>query len=223
MSISLEKIIGQIAEAIPQSYVNDSLILFPPIDSLIRGLCFDRTSPSSEFRVWMFVMVTCCPTDTIYFAIAKTVKKKDKSELWSTTDKKLVSRLSKRINKKALPFLDRFESLEDVAKVKVKKGDLHTLESKAYALARIGEYKSAKKAISSLIEKIDDCDKEDDLDSTDEPMYKNAQILKDTLSKPAVSKRSLTQKLLRGWEVETLKNLKLDKLKSHPATKSPEN
>ncbi|MBX9695323.1 MAG: hypothetical protein K2Z81_23255, partial [Cyanobacteria bacterium] len=149
MSIDLEKITEQIAETIPQSYVNDSFILFPPVESLIRGICFDRTSSPTEFRVWIFVMVTCCPTDSVYFAIAKTVKQKHKSELWSTTNKKLIPKLCKRINKKALPFLDRFESLEDVAKVKVKKGDLHTLESKAYALARIGEYKSAKKAISS--------------------------------------------------------------------------
>jgi hypothetical protein len=186
---------------LPGFAVKGHLLLIPPVRQVLRGICFEPSGfDKKAFYVNVFILPLCVPTQHLYFNFGNRV-----GIGWSSDAPNVFSELSLALKREALPFLSRVEDLHDFIEL-AKSFSLqnpHTPEAIAYALARAGDVDKAVAELDTLLAMLD----------VKVPwqfeMAERANALKAQLLNDAPG----AQKQLEAWEVESVRNLGLEKFR----------
>jgi hypothetical protein len=184
--------------------VKDRLLFIQPVLHTLRAIFFDRSIDARGFYVQIFVQPLFIPAKHIGFNVGWRLG--GGSHLWNANAPSLVTDLSAELKREALPFLSRIKSPRDVAEAAIalhKSNDPYVQQVVAYSLARSGDIGKATTELDRLISML----------NVNEPypwqreLIERAEALKrKLLANPA---NALCE--LETWEVETAKNLGLEK------------
>lgn len=183
--------------------VKAPLMFISPVKHTLRGFCFESHSHEAKlFYVWVFFQPLFIPTKHIILTFGKRIN----DDRWNADAPNLVHELGDALKREALPFLSPIESPRDVAQAAKSlrlPQNPNVQQAIAYALARAGDVSKAVAALDELVRLLD----------VKVPwqleMLERANALKSQL----LSDVSNAQKQLEAWEVESVRNLGLEKFR----------
>jgi hypothetical protein len=187
----------------PGFAVKAPLMFIPPVKHTLRGLCFESHSHEAGlFYVWVFFLPLFVPRKHVSFEFGKRIG----GDRWNADAPNLVYELGGALKREAFPFLLPIESPHDVAQAATSlrlPQNPHVQQAIAYALARAGDASKAVAQLDALLALLD----------VKIPwqleMAERANALKSQLLSDAAS----AQKQLEAWEVESVRNLGLEKFR----------
>lgn len=196
-------LIQRILPNLPRFVLKVPLMLLPPMDHTLRAIYFESHSYETRlFYVWVFYLPLFVPRKHVSFEFGKRIG----GNPWHADDPNLVQELGEALKREALPFLAPIKSPLDVAYA-VQKLNLpqnpHIQEATAYALARAGDADKALTEIDTLLAMLDA------KISWQFEIAERAHSLKSLLT----SDLNGAQKQLEDWEVESIRNLGLEKFR----------
>jgi hypothetical protein len=183
------------------------LVFRSPIDHTLRGLCFERRELPTSFYLEVFFMPLCVPTDDITLNFGKRLG--GGSHSWDVSDPRLASALCEAVTQEAVPFLSGLESPGDVInrirRLRVPQDAFYVQQAIAYLQARYGSVPEAIESLGRTIASLRQGLQTDWAKRfTDRAILLQDKLIED----PAAARR-----LLDSWEVETLRNLKLERFR----------
>jgi hypothetical protein len=207
--VALEK---QLALALPVLRVKKTLMLVPPVDKLLLGIWFDRSSHDNvSFSVTAFIMPLCIPAKHLGFTFGSRVRDKNGGDRWNIETSGLTGDLTAALKEQALPFLSKGDTLEgfiEIARSSPPTG--RVLEGLAYALARSGKIEQAIDAFVRLTSM---------LDLSVGWQRELAEQARTFGAKLAENPVEAGQQLIY-WEAETLNRLKLIEFRNQPSSRT---
>lgn len=188
---------------LPGFAVKAPLMFIAPVGHTLRGLCFESHSYEAKlFYVWVFLLPLCVPRKHVSFELGKRIG----GDRWNADAPDTVRELGIALKREALPFLSPIESPHDVAQAAKSlrlPQNPNVQQAIAYALARAGDVDKAVAELDTLLAMLD----------VKVPwqleMLERANSLKSQLLNDASS----AQKQLEAWEVESVRNLGLEKFR----------
>ena len=188
---------------LPGFAVKGPLMFIPPVGQTLRGLCFESHSHEEElFYVWVFFLPLFIPRKHVSFEFGKRVG----GDRWNADAPDIVRDLGVALKREALPFLARIESpldVAEVAKLQQVPQNPHVQQAIAYALARGGDVDEAVVALDELLRMVD----------VGVLWQKEIAERASTFRSQLLDNVASAQKQLEAWEVESARNLGLEKFR----------
>jgi hypothetical protein len=191
----------------PRMIVHGTMLVMPPIEPVLRGLCFEGSSfDAKSFYVWAFWMPLYVPADTVSFNLGKRIREECGGDRWSAADDRVIEKLSSAIRSDALPFLCELETAKDVVvaagRAAAGSRDPYAHQALAYSLAKAGDVAAAVDSIDVLLGLLSP------LVPWQAELRTRAQSLKETL----IAKKEDAAAMLDGWTAESIRRLGLEQL-----------
>ncbi|MBU1218830.1 hypothetical protein KKF34_14500 [Myxococcota bacterium] len=190
-----KKILHSITSEMNDFYDNGTLLIYKPLDRILRGVCLEESREPDKVYVWAFIQPLYIPQTTEVFNFGKRLGGGCAS--WGTTESGVISRL---VSEEGLPYLNTISGPEDF--IKWKQSDiLYTQQVIAYSLVVIGNYSDGLFALRRLMDLIPK-----DLD------YDYLLLLKEQvahLTHLCETNPEKAQALLKQWELFTRSSLRL--------------
>lgn len=138
---------------LPNYRVKGALIFAEPIDHILRGISFDSSSHSAtSFYIHVFFQPLCVPVQFMHWTLGERLRDMNNIDGWYSDRPNLVSDIGEALVAKALPFLDRVETLEGAAEAaeEMGTGNSHVQEAAAYCRALAGDTQTALSALENI-------------------------------------------------------------------------
>lgn len=197
----------QLLADMPGFFVKGPLAANRPVKHVLRGLYFEgSTFDTKSFYVWVFFLPLFVPTEHVSFTFGKRLRDPSGGDRWKADAPTLVVELRGAMKREALPFLSSIESAEDIAQVAAtfqKAETPYVQQTIAYAWAQAGHVKRATEELTELVRLLDENI------AWQVAMAERAERLKAKL----VTDPAEAQRQLRDWEIESVKNLGLEKFR----------
>ncbi len=197
-----ERIGKELASQLPNCEVQGQLIFLRPLDHILRGVFFDRSIVERAFHVQIFLQPLFVQATGIYFNFGWRLG--NGSTLWQGDDPDIIEKLSAALKRTAMPFLRQIQTPQDLAdatNASNKWADAVVQKVGAYAYARAGLVEKAIEKFDRVIELMDNGYWKEEIE--------RLRALKSQL----LTNPSAVQKQFDKWEVETVKNLGLEKFR----------
>jgi hypothetical protein len=110
-----EKVKRDLALAFPEFTRRGGLFYSAPAGDFLKGMLVEGSSNADCFYLWVFVQLTILPTDHLDLSFGKRLESVRKPRGWNLTDPDMFPALVETVNEEALPFLNRFQSVLEVA------------------------------------------------------------------------------------------------------------
>ncbi len=187
---------------LPGFALKGRLVFIKPIVHTLRAIYFDASGFDRKFfYVNVFLQPLAIRVDHFIFSAGWRLGK-----LWTADAPDLIPQLRKIIHAEALPFLARAESPQGAAAAAIalqKSEDPGVQQVIAYSFARAGEITKASNALDRFVRLLN-VTFEGQRKMADEAMQLRAQLL----SRPDEAQRQLDM-----WEMETVRNLRLEEFR----------
>lgn len=201
-SRDFERIAKQLLPLLSGFAINGNLLFIAPIRHLLKGVFFNPSADKHSFYVQVFVQPMYVPSEQIVFNFG--FRLGGNAYAWDGTAPSLAHDLMQAIIKQAVPFLDPIHTPGEMlaaAKRIPLLGDPMVREAIAYAWARIGDAENGIPALNELI-----------------PMLvgryewqKRLQARAELLKSMLLTDPGQAQRQLDIWEIETVRNLGLER------------
>lgn len=189
---------------LPGFTVKGRMLFMLPIGHTLRGIFFDRSVNPRGFYVQVFIQPLFVPAEHVSFNVGWRLG--GSSHIWNADAPGLISELDAALKREAVPFLSGVQSPQDVARAAAslqKSGDPYVQQAIAYAFARGGDVQQAATALTQLVRALDLKEQY----PWQREMQRRAEVLKAELrDNPSVARQRL-----ESWEVETTKQIGLER------------
>jgi len=189
--------------ALPGFALRGKLLLLEPLGHTLRGIFFAGSIDPRSFYVQVFLQPLFVPANHFVFNVGWRLG--GESHSWKADEPRLQSSLTTALQREALPFLSRVQSLSDVvlcAQSLRESGDPYVQQAIAYSFARNEDIVQATDALTALIELLK---RRGDYAWQHEMARRAASLKKQLQDAP-----SDAQRMLEGWESDTAKKLGLE-------------
>ncbi len=129
--------------------VRGGLAFIKPVESVLRGICCERSIDPDSFYVWVFVQPMYVPSDHIFFNFGWRV-----GEVWMRGDPELIPRLKKSICERAMPFLEFANEPKHLPMAAEKWNQIHdpvVMQIVGYSYAKIGDVEKACEVLERFV------------------------------------------------------------------------
>ncbi len=181
------------------------LLMLSPIGHTLRALLIDDSSYRSEdFYFHWFIMPMCIARDYIILGYGERLLAPDGTSGWSTDIPDLPMRMVEAVRRQALPRLLQLKTEDDViAEMRARAGeDINALQYTAYLQILQGRFEAAEVALNKIIASVEPNARRWEKDIADEARFMVIELQRD---------QDATVRLVRKFQDETLKNLKLER------------
>lgn len=198
----------QLLPDLPGWRLKGPLLIWPPVDHTLRAVCFEPSGfDRRSFYLSVFLLPLCVRHEYVSFNMGKRL-----GFSWEADDPQLLSNLLRAMRAEATPFLEGLDTPQDVVAVILarwrRSEDLYVHQGIAYLLALYGELDQAVDALDHLL-KLSTTGFYRGLSWADQ-MAVEARTLKSKLLEDPDDARSM----LREWEEESRRNLKVEEFTS---------
>src|SRR5687767_11981310 len=134
-----ERIGRAVAEYLPQFRVKGYLTYEPPLNSVLRGLCFSGSGDKHAFYVHAFAQPLFVPAPTVVLNIGWRLGGPGHS--WSIGEPGLIDRLCEVVQNDVVPFVERVRSpagLMEFARGLGRQNDVFVMRTVAYSHVWLG-------------------------------------------------------------------------------------
>jgi hypothetical protein len=203
--IEFEVIGKKLLSGLPGFAARGDLLFIRPLGHTLRGICFERSSDSQSFYVWVFFLPLFVPRKYLSFEFGRRIRAQVGGECWNAESPNVISDLGAILECEALPLLLSIKSPLDVTRIAVSlpRTDPYVQQSLAYAWVYSGDVDRAKSELKRLIQMLNV-----------EVMWQceMAQISESLLSSVTTNFAD-AQRQLKAWEAESVKNLGLEEFR----------
>lgn len=140
---------------LPDYRVRGALIFAEPIGHILRGIAFDSSSYSAtSFYIHVFFQPLCVPSNFMHLTLGHRVRDMKNIDGWDSERPDLVADIGEALVAKALPFLNRVETLEGAAEAaeEMGSGNSHVAEAAALCRALAGDTHTALLSLEKIPE-----------------------------------------------------------------------
>lgn len=206
----------QLLPDLPGWRLKGPLLLWPPVDHTLRGVCFEPSGFDKDgFYLTVFLLPLCVRRDYLIFNMGMRL-----GFSWSASDPRLLPKLLNALRQEAMPYLADAQTPNDVIRlIRSRWGDGHdpyVHQTIAYLLARYGNRRDAIQAMDQVIHVL--ALNSDLASDWGEKMASEARMLRSKLEEDPEAAR----RLLREWEEESRRNLKLEEFTSEALAREEE-
>ncbi|HPO17224.1 MAG TPA: hypothetical protein PLI09_27570 [Candidatus Hydrogenedentes bacterium] len=187
--------------------VQAPLMFLVPLSHTLRGIYFENSSDARAFYVWVFFLPLFIPRKYISFEFGQRICQATGEQCWNADAKDLHHDLIRAIKRDALPFLSKIDTPSDIARAAMallNPINPYYQQTLAFAHARAGQLVEARIAFDQLVKQIDQA-----VPWQREMAERALHFSRTLLADPAKAQFQLNE-----WEVESIRNLGLEKFRS---------
>lgn len=195
----------KIQESLPEFIIAGPKMLLQPIQPLLRFILFDPSGFDKKgFYIDVGIVPLYIPMQYFGWNFGTRIRDRANRDGWQSDAPNLTREIVTAIKTQAIPYLAQGASLGDfIALVeKSSRSNPHVLEALGYSLIKVGRYSEAQNILTFTLDTID----------LTSHWQREIHVRVSAILEKLCNDVNTAQAQLAGWEKETLRNLKLDKI-----------